>query len=154
KSARGVDHFIANSRFVQQRIQNYYGRDSEVIHPPVNTRFFTPSPSTERGEFYLAAGALAPYKRLDLVVAAFNNLERILVVAGNGPQFTALKKISRGNIAFRGWVTDEDLRRLYRSAKALVVAAREDFGITAIEARACGCPVIALGEGGSAETIR
>jgi glycosyltransferase involved in cell wall biosynthesis len=154
ETARRVDHFVANSRFIQQRIQNYYGRDSEVIYPPVDTKFFTPSLPAERGDFYLAAGALVPYKRLDLVIAAFNQLEKKLVVAGSGPQWSAMRKIARRNIEFRGWVTDEELRRLYGSARALVTAAREDFGIAAVEARACGCPVIAFGAGGSAETVQ
>jgi glycosyltransferase involved in cell wall biosynthesis len=154
ETARRVNHFIANSRFVQQRIENYYGRHSEIVYPPINTRFFTPSLSTESRDFYLAAGALVAYKRLDLVVEAFNQLGRKLVIAGSGPQFRAMRKIARENIEFGGWVTDEELRRLYRTAKALVIAAREDFGMTAVEARACGCPVIAFGVGGGAETVQ
>ena len=154
KTARNIDHFIANSRFVQNRIDKYYGRSSEVIYPPVDTRFFSPSPSARREDFYLAAGALVPYKRLDLVVEAFNKLEQRLVVAGTGPELKALAKMAGSNVELRGWVTDEELRRLYRSAKALIMAAREDFGISAVEAQACGCPVIALGAGGAAETVQ
>jgi glycosyltransferase involved in cell wall biosynthesis len=154
RTAAKVDHFIANSRFVQQRIEKYYGRTSEIIYPPVDTEFFSPSPSTGREDFYLAAGALVPYKRLDLIVEAFNGLKRRLVIAGTGPQLNALRKVAGTNIEFRGWVTDEELRRLYRSARALVMAAREDFGIAAVEARACGCPVIAFGAGGAAETVQ
>jgi glycosyltransferase involved in cell wall biosynthesis len=154
ETANNVDHFIANSWFVQHRIGKYYGRSSEVIYPPVDTQFFSPSPLTRREDFYLAAGALVPYKRLDLVVQAFNKLKHRLVVAGSGPQLKALRKMAGTNVEFRGWVTDEELRRLYRSAKALVMAAREDFGIAAVEARACGCPVIAFGEGGAAETVQ
>jgi glycosyltransferase involved in cell wall biosynthesis len=156
-SAQHVDHFIANSRFVRTRIQEYYGRDSEVIYPPIDTQFFTPQPLAEREDFYLTAGALVPYKRTDLVIEAFNRLGYPLVVAGAGPEYTRLRKMARTNIEFRGSitpVTDDELRRLYRRAKALVVAAREDFGMVAVEARACGCPVIALGAGGSVETIK
>jgi glycosyltransferase involved in cell wall biosynthesis len=154
ETAQNIDHFIANSRFVEDRIYRYYGRTSEVIYPPVDTRFFSPAPSTIREDFYLAAGALVPNKRLDVVVDAFNTLEHRLVVAGSGPQLKALRKMAGTNVEFRGWVSDEELRRLYRSAKALVMAAREDFGITAVEARACGCPVIAYGAGGAAETVQ
>jgi glycosyltransferase involved in cell wall biosynthesis len=152
--ARGVDHFAVNSRFVQQRVRKYYGRDSEVIYPPIDTQFFSPSLSTRDEDFYLAAGALVPYKRLNLIVAAFNKMERRLVVAGGGPQLKALRKMAGTNVEVRGWVTDEELRRLYRSARALVMAAREDFGMTALEARACGCPVIAFGAGGATETVQ
>jgi len=154
ETARGVDHFIANSQFVQHRIRNYYDRDSDVIYPPIDTQFFTPPLSTSREDFYLAAGASVPYKRLDLIVEAFNKLNRRLVVAGSGPQLKALRKMARANVEVRGWVTDEELRRLYRSAKALVMAAREDFGMIAVEARSCGCPVIAFGEGGGAEIVQ
>jgi glycosyltransferase involved in cell wall biosynthesis len=156
-SAQRVDHFIANSRFVRKRIQDYYGRDSEIIYPPIDTQFFTPQPLAEREDFYLTAGALVPYKRADLVIEAFNRLGYPLVVAGAGPEYKRLRKMARTNIEFRGSitpVTDDELRRLYRRAKALVVAAREDFGMVAVEARACGCPVIALGAGGSVETIK
>ncbi len=154
QTASNIDHFIANSRFVQYRIDKYYSRSSEVIHPPVDTQFFSPSPSATREDFYLAAGALVPYKRLDLIVGAFNKLKQRLVVAGCGPQLKALRKMAGTNIELRGWVTDEELRRLYRSAKALVMAAREDFGMTAVEARACGCPVIAFSAGGATETVQ
>jgi glycosyltransferase involved in cell wall biosynthesis len=154
ETARGVDHFIANSRFVQDRIDNYYSRDAEVIYPPIDTQFFLPAPSTRREDFYLAAGAAVPYKRLDLVVESFNKMNQRLVIAGSGPQLEALRRMAGTNVEVRGWVTDEELRRLYRSAKALVMAACEDFGMVAVEARACGCPVIAFGVGGAAETVQ
>jgi glycosyltransferase involved in cell wall biosynthesis len=154
ETASKIDHFIANSRFVQNRIDQYYGRSSEVIYPPVDTHFFSPSSSTKREDFYLAAGALVSNKRLDVVVNAFNKLKRRLVVAGSGPQLKALRKMAGPYVELRGWVTDEELRRLYQSAKALVMAAREDFGITAVEARACGCPVIAFAAGGASETVQ
>ena len=154
EAAGRVDHFIANSRFVRERIREYYGRTAEVIHPPIDTHFFTPSISSERENFYLAVGALVPYKRFDLVVQAFRNLNRRLVIAGNGPELRTLRNMSGSNIEIRGWVTDEELRSLYRRARALVCAAREDFGMTAIEAQACGSPVIAFGAGGSADTVQ
>jgi glycosyltransferase involved in cell wall biosynthesis len=154
ETAQRVDKFITNSRFVQKRIRDYYGRDSEVIYPPVNTRFFMPQAGVEREEFYLAAGALVRYKRIDLVVEAFNRLGHALVVAGSGPELGGLRKIAGPNIAFRGAVTDEELRRLYRHARAVVLAAREDFGMVAVEAQSCGCPVIAFAGGGLAEAVR
>jgi len=154
ETANRVDHFIANSRFVQERIRRYYGRDSEIIYPPVDTEFFTASPSCRREEFYLASGALVPYKRIDKVIEAFNKLGRRLVVAGDGPELNRLRKIAKTNVEFLGWVTDEELQRLYRSARALVTAGREDFGIVVVEAQACGCPVVALSAGGSLETIQ
>jgi glycosyltransferase involved in cell wall biosynthesis len=154
ETAGGVDHFIANSRFVQHRIRNYYERESDVIYPPIDTQFFTPSLSTSREDFYLAVGALVPYKRLDLIVEAFNKLKQRLVVAGSGPQLKTLRKIAGPGVELRGWVTDEELRRLYRSAKALVMAAPEEFVIIALEAHVCGCPVIAYGAVGAVETVQ
>ena len=137
EAASRVDYFIANSQFVRERIGSYYGRDAAVIYPPVDTEFFTPHPAgVSREDFYLAAGALAPYKQFQLIVKACKQLGRRLVVAGE-----------------RGWLSDESLRHLYRTAKAMIVAAREDFGIMTVEAQACGCPVIAFAAGGSAEIV-
>ncbi len=152
EAASRVHHFIANSRFVRERIRRFYGRDAAVIHPPVDTEFFTPA--NRASEFYLAAGALVPYKRFDLIVKAFNALDRRLVVAGGGPEMERLRKLARGNVQVLGWVTSKELRRLYRTAKGLVSAAREDFGIVIVEAQACGCPVIAFGAGGAPEIIQ
>jgi glycosyltransferase involved in cell wall biosynthesis len=151
-----VDHFIANSRFVQERIRSYYGRDAEIIHPPVDTDFFRPANAeeTRREDFFLATGAIVAYKRFDIIVEAFNRLGRRLVIAGGGAGIERLRKAARANIEVLGWVSDEALRRLYQTAKALIVAAREDFGIMTAEARACGCPVIAFGAGGSPEIIQ
>ncbi len=154
EAANRVDHFIANSRFVRERIRAYYGRDAEIIHPPIDTGFFSPSPTKTRSDFFLAAGALVPYKRFDLVVDAFNRIGRRLVIAGSGPELKRLRNRAGSNIDVRGWVTNEELRRLYRNARGLVFAGREDFGMVAVEAQACGCPVIALGAGGSSETVQ
>jgi len=154
RTSGGVSHFIANSRFVRERIRTYYGRDAEVIPPPVDTQFYTSSTASPRQDFYVAAGALVPYKRFDLAVKAFNKLGRRLVIAGSGPELKRLRNMAGSNIDVRGWVTDEELRRLFRSARGLVFAAREDFGMVAVEAQACGCPVIAFGAGGSAETVQ
>jgi glycosyltransferase involved in cell wall biosynthesis len=152
--AKRVHHFIANSEFVRERIRRYYGRDAAVIYPPVNTRFFRPSSSARRGDFYLAAGALVPYKRFDLIVEAFNRMGLRLIVAGRGSESGRLRRLAANNIEVRSDVTDDELRWLYRSAKGLIVAAREDFGIVAVEAQSCGCPVIAYGAGGSPEIVQ
>jgi glycosyltransferase involved in cell wall biosynthesis len=152
EAARGVSWFAANSQFVRERIRLYYGRDAEVIHPPVDTRFFTPA-AGGREDFYLAVGALVPYKRFDLIVEAFNRLGRKLIVVGSGPESRRLGRVAGPNIELRGWLSNDELRRLYRTARALVFAAREDFGIVTVEAQACGCPVIAFGAGGSSETV-
>ncbi len=154
EAASRVDHFIANSRLVRERILTYYGRKAEVINPPVDTRFFTPAGGGEREDFYLASGALVPYKRFDLTVEAFNKVGRRLVIAGSGPELKRLRAMARSNIDVRGWVTDQELRHLYQSAKGLIFAAREDFGMVAVEAQACGCPVIAFGAGGGSEIVQ
>lgn len=154
EAASRVHDFIANSQFVRERIRSYYGRDAAVIYPPVDTRFFHPSATAVRGDFYLAAGALVPYKRFDLIVEAFNRMGRRLIVAGYGSELRRLRRIAGRNVEIRGGVTDDELRWLYQTAKGLVVAAREDFGIVSVEAQSCGCPVIAFGAGGSPEIIR
>jgi glycosyltransferase involved in cell wall biosynthesis len=157
ETATRVDYFIANSRFVRQRIRSYYQRDAEVIHPPVDTNFFTPvskTAATASKKYYLAAGALVPYKRFDLIMEAFKRLDQHLVIAGGGPEIQRLQKLATAKIEVCGWVSNDELRELYRNAKALIVAAREDFGIVAVEAQACGCPVIAFGVGGSTEIIQ
>jgi glycosyltransferase involved in cell wall biosynthesis len=154
ETARHVDHFIANSKFVQGRLRQYYDRDSNVIHPPVDTGFYTPSGETTREDFYLAAGAMVSYKRFDVILEAFRRSGKRLLVAGNGPDFKRLQHLAGPNVRFLGWVHDSELRDLYRRARAFVFAAREDFGIMPVEARACGCPVLAFAEGGAVETIR
>jgi glycosyltransferase involved in cell wall biosynthesis len=153
EAAKRVDYFAANSRFVGQRIRQYYGREAEVIYPPVDTEFFTPSVPGDRGDFYLAVGALVPYKRVDLIIQAFKRLGQPLIVVGSGSELTRLRRMASHNIEVRGWVSNQELRRLYRRARGLVCAAREDFGITVVEAQACGCPVIAFGAGGAIETV-
>ena len=156
ETAAHVDSFIANSQFVSNRIRSYYGRDAEIIHPPVDTAFFAPQAASDhmtRGDFYLAVGALVPYKRFDLIIEAFNLLGRHLVIAGAGPEMKKLQKMAKSTIDFRGNVSNNALRDLYRSAKALIVAAREDFGMSTVEAQSSGCPVIAFAAGGSTEIV-
>jgi len=146
------DLFIADSNFVQKRIKTYYDRPSKVIFPPVDTDFFTPGPS-ERNDYYLLAGAMVPYKKGDIVIEAFNGLDKKLIVTGDGPDLKRLAEMATDNIEFTGWIDRETLRDYYRGCRALVFPGIEDFGITPVEAQACGRPVIAYGEGGLLDTV-
>jgi glycosyltransferase involved in cell wall biosynthesis len=153
QTAVRVDGFLANSRFVQDRIREFWGRESTVLYPPVDTEFFTPDAGGSREDFYLTGGALVSYKRFDLVIDAFRALHRKLVVVGGGPELGALRRRAGKDVTFAGAVDDLELRRLFGAARAYVFAGREDFGILPVEALCCGCPVIALGQGGVAETV-
>jgi glycosyltransferase involved in cell wall biosynthesis len=150
-SSNRVDRFIASSENVKRRIERYYRRDAEVIYPPVDNDFFTPA--GQEGDYFLLVSALVPYKRLDLAVTAFNKLELPLFIIGEGPEYRQLKKMAKDNIQFLGRVSDEELRGLYRRCRALIFPQEEDFGIAALEAQACGRPVIAYGKGGVLETV-
>jgi len=147
-----VTTFVANSSAVAGRIGRYYGRGSVVVHPPVRTGFFTPGPSTDEG-FFLHVSRLAGYKRGDLVVEAFAELDHPLVVVGEGPERHRLEASATPNVSFAGQVDDEALRDLYRGAIALVYPADEDFGIVMAEAQACGTPVVALRAGGALDIV-
>lgn len=149
-SAR-VDRFVADSRFVAQRIRKYYRREADVVPPPIDTTRF--AGQCERGDAYLIVSALVPNKGVDLAVRAFNELGRPLVVVGSGALERSLKSLARPNVRFAGWVSDEELVALYRSCRALVHPAIEDFGMAPLEAAAAGKPTIALGAGGSLETV-
>ncbi|MGZ8202603.1 MAG: glycosyltransferase [Burkholderiales bacterium] len=153
-----VDHFVANSAFIRERIKRCYDRDAAVIHPPVDVDFFTPDAAHSAllaREYYVTASRWVPYKRIDLIVAAFGELpDRHLIVAGDGPEAPRIRAAARPNVEFVGELTRERLRDLMRGARAFVFAAEEDFGIVPVEAQACGTPVIALGRGGALETVR
>jgi len=151
-SSSRVDHFVANSRFVQGRIWKYYRRDAAVIHPPVDTDFFVPVKNPERS-YFLVVSALAPYKQIDLVIRTFNRSGERLLVVGKGPEEKRLRKIAGKNIEFKTNVSLEELRTLYQQARALVFAGIEDFGITFVEAQACGTPVVAYGRGGVVDIV-
>ncbi|MCX5796593.1 MAG: glycosyltransferase [Elusimicrobia bacterium] len=157
KTSRGVDLFIANSENVRQRIQKAYTRDSAVIHPPVDTGFFTPSPpggGAGPRPYYLSAGALVPYKRVDLAIAACRRLNAPLKIVGVGTEEQRLRRLAAGApVEFLGWQSGEALRELYRDCEALLFPQNEDFGITPVEAMACGRPVIAYKKGGALETV-
>jgi len=150
-AARRVDKFIANSKATQERIRKYYGRDSEVIYPPVDVNKFKP---TEKNEgYFLVVSRLSPYKRVDLAVNAFNKLEIPLVIVGEGRERQKLEKMSQKNIKFKGFVPDKELPEIYAGARALIFPGEDDFGIVPVEAMASGKPVIALKKGGAIETI-
>lgn len=153
RTANGVDYFIANSKFIARRIKKIYGREAEVIYPPVDVEAFEYCEDKE--DYYLTASRLVPYKKVKLIVEAFNELpDKKLVVIGDGPDFQKIKAIAGGNISILGYQPDEVLRKYMQRAKAFVFAAEEDFGITSVEAQACGTPVIAYGRGGALETVR
>lgn len=152
-AADRVDYFIANSNFVAKRILKYYKRNSKVIFPPVNTKFFTPVSDFEIEDYYLVFSRLVPYKRIDLAVRAFNKIGLKLKIAGSGSELNNLKKISKSNIEFLGFVSDDEAKDLLRKCKALIFPGLEDFGIIPLEAQACGRPVIAYGQGGVLDTI-
>jgi len=150
-AAQRVDTFVANSNNVAKRIKKYYRRDSIVIHPPVETDFFSISPAV--GNYYLTGGRLVTYKRFDLTIKAFNRLGIPLKIFGEGPEYQNLKNLAKSNIEFLGKVPANDLKKIYNQAIAFIHPQVEDFGITIVESMASGRPVIAYGEGGACETV-
>ncbi len=152
KSAQAVDSIVANSHYVASRIRNHWGREAKVIHPPVDIQSFRNEGAKE--DFYLAASRLVPYKRMDLIVEAFNRMpDRRLVVIGEGAQFARLSRMAAANVRLIGYQSASALVDYMQRARAFVFAAEEDFGIVPVEAQACGTPVIAFGRGGVRETI-
>jgi glycosyltransferase involved in cell wall biosynthesis len=149
-AAMRVDHYIANSRIVAERIQKFYRRDSTVIHPPVDTSRFRIA--NEVGDYYIMVTRFAPYKRLDLAVKALSKLNRPLKIVGSGRYGKELEKMAGPNVEFMGRVSDEKLPALLAGAKAYIMPGMEDFGIAPVEANACGRPVIALGAGGALDS--
>ncbi len=150
-AADRVDRFIANSDTVGRRIRKYYQRDSDVIHPPVETSRFFIAPKI--GDYYVAGGRLVAYKRFDVVVRAFNKLGIKLKIFGEGPEMAKLRAMARPNIEFVGRVGEREKAELYAKAIAYLHPQEEDFGITAVEAMASGRPVIAYRKGGAVETV-
>lgn len=151
RTADRVDRYLANSKHVAARIQSIYERESEVVHPPVDTgRFRWDAP---RGEFLLMVTALVPYKRADLAVRLCTERNLPLIVAGRGPEEEHLRALAGPSVQFRGWVSDVEIADLYARARALIFPGEEDFGIVPLEAMASGCPVIALARGGALETV-
>lgn len=158
RSVAWVASFAAISGAVRARIERFYERPAKVIHPPVDTEFFSPGPPDggDKGEFVLAASRFVRYKRLDLAIRACAALRYPLIVAGAGPEEAALRALAAelaADIRFIIAPDDEQLRTLYRRARALVFPAYEDFGIVAVEAQACGTPVVGIAAGGSLDTV-
>lgn len=153
RTAHGVDHFIANSEFIARRIKKVYGREADVVYPPVDVDAY--EMCEDKDDFYLTASRMVPYKKIKLIVEAFNEMpDKQLVVIGDGPEYGKIKEIAKGNIVLMGYQPFAVLKEKMQKAKAFVFAAEEDFGITPVEAQACGTPVIAYGKGGALETIR
>jgi glycosyltransferase involved in cell wall biosynthesis len=149
-TAARVDDFVANSENVRGRIWKTYGRESQVVHPPVAVGTFRHEPAED---YFLIVSELVPYKRVDIAVQAFSKSGRRLRIAGDGPEFARLRKMAANNVEFCGRVSDEELRGLYARSRAFVMPGEEDFGITAVEAIASGKAVIALGRGGVREIV-
>lgn len=152
-TADRVDRFAANSSFVRERVFRCFGRDSEVIPPPVDVeRFSTAMRAPE--DYYLIVAALVPYKMVDVAVEAFRNLDRKLVVAGKGPMLDGLRATAPSNVEMLGWVDDDHVLDLVAGCRAFLMPNVEDFGIAPVEAMAAGRPVIAFGEGGVVDSVR
>jgi glycosyltransferase involved in cell wall biosynthesis len=152
-TANRVTHFVAISETIRERIAECYGRECQVIQPPVNVNFYSPIPKVERDDAYLVVSALVPYKRIDQAVAACAQSGRRLIVIGEGPERARLEAMAGPTVQFLGWQPDTVIGNHYRSCRALLFPGEEDFGIVPIEALACGAPVIALARGGVAETV-
>ena len=152
RAAQRVTEYVSDCRNIQERVKRRYGRDSAIIYPPVDTEFYHPL-DVPRENFYLWVGALAPYKRIDLALEAFGQLDRQLVVIGDGQDSAWARKTAPENVRFLGRQPDEVLRDHYARCRALISPGEDDFGLVPLEAQACGCPVIAYGHGGALETV-
>jgi glycosyltransferase involved in cell wall biosynthesis len=151
-TAGRVDRFVANSQYVAARIRRYYNRESTVVYPPVDTDFYEPEPAC-RPEYFLVVSAMVPYKRLDLAIRACETAGVPLKIVGRGPEEARLRAISGPDVEFLGWVSDEEVRRLYQGCRAVIMPGVEDFGMVPVEAQACGRPAIAYAEGGAVESV-
>lgn len=155
RTANGVDVFVANSHYIARRIDKVYRRQAEVVYPNVDTDYFIPATAAkEQSDYYLTASRLVPYKKIDLLVQAFNAMpDKKLVVIGDGPDMEKIQALAGPNIQLVGYQPQAALLDFMQQAKAFVFAAEEDFGIVVVEAQACGVPVIAYGKGGATETV-
>jgi glycosyltransferase involved in cell wall biosynthesis len=152
RTANGVDHFVAVSNYIARRIRKAYRRDSTVIYPGVAVDKFLLS--SEKSDYYVTCSRIVPYKKIHLIVEAFQKMpDRKLVVIGDGPQFGRLKPLAGPNVKLLGFQPDDVLHKYLQGAKAFIFAAEEDYGIAPIEAQACGTPVLAYGKGGACETV-
>lgn len=149
-----VDHFVGISRHVCDRIKQFYGRDADLVYPPVDVDFYTPgAPGARRGGFDLIVSALVPYKRVDLAVRAYTRTGYPLKVVGIGTESARLRAGAGSNVEFLGWRSNAEIRALYRDCRVLVFPGEEDFGIVPLEAQACGAPIVAYARGGAVETL-
>ncbi len=172
-SSARVDLYIANSTNVQAKIKNQYHRDAQVVYPSCDTAFFRPSNQTgiqsDKKDYYLVVSRLVKWKKIDIAIKALQEIKANLIIIGDGPDKERLERMAtngkqkairdakektESKITFAVWVTREELRTLYWGAKALIITQEEDFGISAVEAQACGAPVIAYGKGGLREIIQ
>lgn len=152
RTVNGVDEFIAISDYIKRRIWKTYRRESKVIYPPVDIESFEFCETKE--DFYLTASRMVPYKKMDLIVEAFSKMpNKKLIVIGDGPDFKKIKAKAGKNVTLLGYQPFEVLKEHMQKAQAFIFAAEEDFGITPVEAQACGTPVIAYGKGGALETV-
>lgn len=152
-AAQKIDAIAVNSQFVSKRVAKYYGRKARVIHPPVELENF--DLQSGKDDHYVTASRLVPYKKINMIVEAFNRMpSRKLIVIGEGPQLAQLRKLANPNVTIAGHLPAEEMATVVGRAKAFVFAAIEDFGIAPLEAQAAGTPVIALGMGGLLETVR
>jgi glycosyltransferase involved in cell wall biosynthesis len=153
KSSAKSDYLISNSNFVREWSRDKYGRDSVVIHPPVDVDSFTLCEDKE--DYYIFISRLVPYKRIDLLLEAFRVMgDKKLIVIGDGSDYERLKKLGSKNILFKGFMSSKELKPLLKKAKAFVFTSKEDFGIAPIEALSCGTPVIAYGKGGVLDSVK
>jgi glycosyltransferase involved in cell wall biosynthesis len=150
-TAGRVDYFVANSNFIASRIRKYYGRESSVIHPPVDTG--AGNITMPPGDYYIAVGRLVDYKRFDLAIQACSQMNRRLKIVGDGPCFKHLRKLAGPTVEFLGKLNDNDLRTNLAGSRALLFPGEEDFGIVPVEAQSFGRPVIAYASGGVLETV-
>ncbi|MFO0830910.1 MAG: glycosyltransferase [Phycisphaerales bacterium] len=151
-----ITRLLANSTYTAEQIAQCYERSARVIYPPVRTDYFTPAMERvgqSRSDTWLYVGALEPYKRVDLAVQAANKLNQELLIIGRGTEGRALRRAAGPKVRFLGYVSDEELREHYRRARLLIFPQVEDFGIVAVEAQACGLPVVARNAGGAADTV-
>ena len=151
RRTEGVDRFVAISGHIADRIRRVYGREADVLHPPVETARFRPAAAP--GDYYLVVSALVPYKRIDLAVAAAGRLGRRLLVVGTGPEERRLRALAGPGVEFLGWRPDAEVAGLYAGCRALLFPGVEDYGIVPLEGAAAGRPTIALGRGGVRETM-
>jgi glycosyltransferase involved in cell wall biosynthesis len=147
-----VHRFIGISRHVCDRIRRFYGREADLVYPPVDTEFYTPA-GPRPGDFDLIVSALVPYKRVDLAVRAYARSGRALKIVGAGTGTDRLRALAGPRTEFLGWRSNEEIRDLYRACRLLVFPGEEDFGIVPLEAQACGAPVVAFAQGGALETL-